>query len=322
MIEEFYHKKTEPVIFLDSCVCLHIIKVIDHKKLAKNIDFSRLLSLKEYLSNHPNIRINPIFALLELCSLSSGFDSQKLHDFKLRIDFFEQLPFKHFKNFRYDFYSDFLVIKDLSKMQVNRLEAVDQVVKNSYCTLLKIRSIAIKNLSKNKAESNINELSNWMINDLNIFRGAEYKLALNIFGGNTEFRKMIGLDSKPKDIKKKIWGSSWDMFHSKFSANGFRLSQILERNIYPFFLTSDANLFKIFQNLTLEIIKDGRDEFVSSFIMTSDSNFPHYEETFFESNSEKLLNLFVERRNNEYSFNEEKVNELILDLEIQNGIVV
>ncbi len=32
LIEEFYQEKIEPVIFLDSCVCLHIIKVIDHKK--------------------------------------------------------------------------------------------------------------------------------------------------------------------------------------------------------------------------------------------------------------------------------------------------
>src|SRR5690606_33148219 len=134
----------EPIIFLDSCVCLHIIKVIDHGKLAKNVDFSRILALKEYIEKHPDIRINPFFAFLELCSQKGTFDKEKFQDFKLRIDFFEQIPLKIFKKFQYDFHRDILVVRNLSNINENPLEAVNQILKNSYCTLLKIRSIAMR----------------------------------------------------------------------------------------------------------------------------------------------------------------------------------
>lgn len=194
-IEEYYNKGIEPVVFLDSCVCLHIIRIVDYGKSAKNVDFSKIFALKEYIEKHLNIKISPFFAFLELCSQRGIFDKEKLQDFKLRIDFFEQIPFKIFKKFQYDFHRDTRVIKDLSKIKGNPLEAVDQILKNSYCTLLKIRSIAMKGLAKHNAENNLNELSEWMIKDLDIFRGAEYMLAMNIFGGNTTFRKMIGLDS-------------------------------------------------------------------------------------------------------------------------------
>ena len=161
-----------------------------------------------------------------------------------------------------------------------------------------------------------------MINKLKILRGAEYQLALNIFGGNTEYRKMIGLDStKPNDIKKKISGSAWDMFHSKLCANNLRLSQILERNIHPFFLTSDANLFKLFHNVSSQSIKHEGNESISS-IMISDSNYPHFEESFIERNNQKSYNLSVERSDIDYSYNEDEVNKLILELEIENGIIL
>ncbi|MHC5202186.1 hypothetical protein [Myroides sp. LJL119] len=322
-IESLIKNDIEPIIYIDSCVCLHIIKVIDHKKKAKNINFERIISLKEYLIKHPSIQINPFFALLELCYLKTGYDSKKMFELKLRIDFFIQLPLKSLKSFQYDFHRDIVIKKDLSKEKFNSLEAVDQIIKNTYCTLLKIRSIALKKLTKQKAENNINELSDWMINELNIFRGAEYKLALNIFGGNTEYRKMIGLDSKnSEDIKKKILGSSWDMYHSKLCANNLRISQILQKNIHPFFLTSDANLFKLFHNVSIEIIKDGGDESISSYIMMSDFTYPHFEESFIEKNNQKLLNLWLQRSNYDYSYNDNMVNKLIWNLEIENGIIL
>lgn len=320
-ITDCYKQGIEPVIFLDSCVCLHIIKVVDYGKSAKNVNFERILALKEYLEKHPQIRINPFFAFLELCNQKGVLDKQKLHDLKLRIDFFEQIPLKVFKKFKYDFHRDILVIRNFYNLNEKSLEAINPILKNCYCALLKIRSIALKGLTKNKAENNLNEFLHWMINDLEIIRGAEYKLAMNIFGGDTAFRKMIGLDSSPKDAQKKLIGTSWDMFHSKFTANSFRLFEILERNIYPFFLTSDANLFRIFQNFSLEVIKDGDNSYVTSFVLTADSLSPHFDDSFIEKNNEKLINLFLERRNHKYIFDEIKVNELIKELENENKII-
>ena len=310
----------EPVVFLDSCVCIHIAKVIDHRREAKNIDFSKIISLKKYIHEHPDVKINPFFALLELCTKNGTIDKEKFQDFKLRIDFFEQISLKVFMSFKYDFHRDIYVFRNMDNILDNPLEAVDQVVSNSYCTLLKIRSLALTGLTKNKAEYNLNLLTDWMVNSLNIFRGSEYKLAMHIFGGNTEFRKMIGLDSSGFDAKKKIVGTSWDMFHTKFTANSFRLSEILQRNIYSHFLTSDNNLFKIFENLSLEVIKDGGDDFVSSFIMTSDFSYPHLDDSFTDRNNDKLIEIFLDRRNIQYTYNKIEVAKMIADLELENGI--
>lgn len=319
-IDECFGNSIEPVIFLDSCICLHIIKVVDYGKDARNVDFSKIIVLKEYLERHPGVKINSFFALMELCNQGGILDKQKLLDFKSRIDFFEQIPLKIFKKFKYNFLRDMFIFKDFSNLPDNALDAFYPILMNSYCALLKIRSIALCGLTKNKAESNINEFADWMIEELNIFRGAEYKLAMNIFGGNTNFRKMIGLDCKPTDIKKKLLGTSWDMFHSKFTANSFRLFEMLQRNIYPFFLTSDSNLFKIFQNLSLHLIKDGGENYISSFVSMSDFNYPHLDKSFINKNNEKLFNSFLDRRNQEYEFDRAKIDKLIAKLEITNGI--
>lgn len=47
VITELLAEGIEPVIFLDSCVCLHIIKIIDFKKKATNVDFKKVIALKE-----------------------------------------------------------------------------------------------------------------------------------------------------------------------------------------------------------------------------------------------------------------------------------
>lgn len=41
-----------------------------------------------------------------------------------------------------------------------------------------------------------------MLNSLGFILGIKPKLAMNIFGGKTEFRKMISLDGKERLIKK------------------------------------------------------------------------------------------------------------------------
>ncbi len=310
----------EPKIFIDSCVCLHIIKVVDYGKKATNIDISKILSLKEYLHNKP-ITISPFFGLLELCIKNGFFDRTKFRDFKNRIDFFEQIPLKEFRKFKYDFNRDFFVLKDISLDLSNPYKAIEPLIMNNYCALLKIRSIAKTNLAKEYAETNINTFLDWMAKDLNSIRAVEYKLALNIFGGNSIYRKMIGLDCKAYDVKKKLIGTSWDIFHAKTTSNSFRLFQMLNKNISPYFLTSDANLFNLFKNFSLTLIKDGGDSFTSSFLINSDFSFPHLGNDFIDKQNTKMLNVFIERRNSTYEFDKLKVDKLIKELELENEII-
>jgi hypothetical protein len=319
-LESILQSEVEPIIFLDSCVCLHIIKIVDYGKRAANIDFSKIIALKEYLSNNP-ININPFFGLMELCLKNEFFDVDKLRDFKHRIDFFEKIPLKEFKKFKYDFDRDYFIIKDIASDLPNPFEAFQPSLMNSYCALLKMRSLAKISLTSETAEKNINTFFDWMADILNSVRAVEYKLALNVFGGNSEYRKMIGLDSNIKDVKKKLMGTCWDIFHSKTTSNSFRLFELLGKNIAPFFLTSDANLFNIFKNLSLQLVKDGGGNFTSSFIFTSNFSFPHLKNDFVDKQNEKMMNVFIDRRNIKYEFDEEKVSNLIKELEIENKIL-
>lgn len=304
----------EPVIFLDSCVCLHIIRVIDFGKTAKNVDLSKIIYLKEYLNRHP-IEINPFFGLLELCYRKDGFDNEKFWDFKCRIDFFREIPVKHFKRFNYDFHRDFYVLKNTKPDLTISYEILESALNNSYCALLKIRELATKSLSKTNATKNLDSFVDWMINDLDILMGIEYKLAMYVFGGRTEFRKMIGLDCSGVQVQKKVMGTVWDIFHSKNTSNNFRLNQILDKNLYATFMTNDLNLFKIFQKFNLRVIKDGENIISSSFLFNSDSDCPHFDDQYLEKQNERFLNLFIERRNRKYEFNRNRIASLIEQLE-------
>ncbi|MEI9956235.1 MAG: hypothetical protein WDM90_08020 [Ferruginibacter sp.] len=318
-LQSFIQSEKEPIIFLDSCICLHIIKVVDYGKNATNIDFTKIIALKEYLTNKP-IKLSPFFGIMELCIKDGALDENKLWDFKHRIDFFEQISLKEFKKFRYDFKRDYFILKEGQSKLVNPYQAIEPSLMNSYCALLKIRSLAINGLTKEAAEKNINSFLDWMVDELDNIRAIEYKLALNIFGGNTVFRKMIGLDCKQSEVKKRVKGTCWDIFNSKNTTNSFRLFEILERNITPFFLTSDANLFSIFKNFSLTLIKDGGENFTSSFLLNSDFAFPHLEEDFIDRQNKKTMEIFVDRHNINYEFDKKKVNQLIKHLEIENKL--
>lgn len=291
----------------------------DYGKKAKNIDFSKILLLKEYISEN-SVDISSLFGAMELCSRENSFDERKFWDFKYRIDFFKQIPFKDFRKFKYDFLRDFFFFRNIEKPLPVPYQIFDEFLYNSYCALLKIRSLALTGLSKKDALSNIDKFTEWLSKDLDIFLGAEYTLALHIFGGRTEFRKMIGLDCKEKAIKKSIKGTAWDIFHSKNASNNFRINQMLQENIHSIFMTDDLNLFKIFQNRSLTLIKEGNEKISTSFLFNASFEYPHFDNNFIDYQNEKLLNLFVDRRNHKYIFDKEKVQGMVKELELENGI--
>lgn len=310
----------EPTIFLDSCVCLHIIKVVDYGKRATNIDLSKVLSLKKYLHDN-QIKLSPFFGLLELCWKNGNFDFSKFKDFKYRIDFFRQIPLKVFRSFRYDFNRDYYILKDIPSDLDYPNDLVEPPLINSYCALLKMRSLAKNGLSKETAEENIYSFLDWMVNVLDSVRAAEYRLALNVFGGNSAYRKMIGLDCKASEVKKKLNGTSWDIFHARTTSNGFLVSKMLGENIKPYFLTSDTNLFNLFKDINLSVIKDGGKEINSSFVIDSSFTYPHFNENFIDAQNRKMLNIFIDRRNTVYKFDKPKVQRLIGELELENEIL-
>ena len=320
-INECQKQGIEPVIFLDSCACLHAIKVVDYGRSATNVDLSKIIALKQYMENHPGAHVSPFFGLIELCSRDNALNHEKFRDFKYRLDFFRQIPLNEFRKFRYDFRRDFFIFTEMPQASPKILNGIQSILKPSYCALLKIRSIAQKGVSKNNAEKNVEEFYEWMIHDLDLARGLEYKLALNIFGGNTSFWKMIGLDAKRSDIKKKVLGTCWDFFHSRYTTRRFEVSKILQQNIHPYLLTSDGNLSNILKKLSLRIVKNGGDDFRSSSILNSDFSIPHLDDSFIDRQNRKIFDHFLDRATKERCFDEAKVDRLIQDLELENGIL-
>lgn len=311
----------EPIIFLDSCVCLHIVKVVEYGKKATGVDLQRIIALKEYLSKSQGIRINPVFGFMELCLKSDGrFDREKFRDFKYMMDFFEQVPLKAFRQFSYDFRRDMAIFRDPTANMQDQYNEILALLKKTYCSLLKIRRMAQLGTAKAQAEQNLEDLFEWMHTRLDSIRGPEYKLAMNIFGGNTAYRKMIGLDNKPSDVRKKLMGTSWDFFHAKNCTNSFRLFEMLQKNIWPFFLTSDANLFNIFRGLSLSLVKDGGSDYTSAFMMASNFDFPHLSEQFIDRQNEKAFKVFVDRRNHVSAPDGPELDLLIRELEAENGM--
>jgi hypothetical protein len=318
-IAEMKAQSLNPTIFIDSCVCLHISKLVDHKRNAKNIDREYLLKLNEYITK-TGIKLSPFFALIELSTNTGEFSVEKYKDLMERVDFFNQIPPKHLKKFNYNFNTDYFIINDveITKPTVPYL-GLDLFYLNTYCCLLKIRGLALRGLNKTVAEKNINDFFTWMRDDLDLILGLEYKLALNIFGGHTEFRKMIWLEGKHKLVKQKLKGTSWDITHARLCMNNFKLNKILKDNIVAYFLTSDTNLIELVKSFSLTGIIDCEKIGSTSVINTSFA-YPHFTEEFIDKNNLLMINTLGDRFNKEYKYNIERTKKIISQLEIENSI--
>ena len=150
-IDEAYSDGVEPVLFLDSNVCLNIIKLVDKGRYATNYNKDKVVNLKEYISK-TGMNINAMFSVMELCQNNGVFDPDKAADFKYRIDFFKQIPLKYFKRFDYDYMRDFYIYKNVNFGHNDNWFGIEPKILFSYCTLLKIRSLALKGVAKRHAK--------------------------------------------------------------------------------------------------------------------------------------------------------------------------
>ena len=260
-----------------------------------------------------------MFGLMELCQRKTEFDQQKFWDLYARIDFFQKIPKKHLNSYRFDFQKEYFTINQPNLKNHTPFYGLESFFLNTYCCLLKIRELSQKGLSKNYAEKNILEFIDWMADTLGILGGIEFKLAMNIFGGKTEFRKMIWLEGKNNLIQKKIIGTAWDITFARFCSNNFSLSKKLGENLNAYFLTSDTNLFKLLSENSLTMILDSGEIGSSSMINTS-FDCPHFDESFINKNNRKMLELITERFNQEIIFDKNKVVDLIINLEKTNNV--
>lgn len=310
-----------PVIFLDSCVCLDIIKIIDHKNKARNVDKAKIVNFKNCISDS-QIHISPLFGLMELCYKDDKFDEDKFWDFNNRINFFEKIPKVYFKEFKFNYTRDSLDIERSYLRKSSPYYGLEPTFLYTYVSLLKIRELALKELAKNIAEKNCFDLINWMVDELGIVLGLEYKLGMNIFGGSTNFWKMIGIDGKNDLIKKKLIGTAWDILHSRLCTNNLKLSEMLSEPIEAYFLTDDYNLFKLLYKSNLSVIINNSKGHNVTTLSNSDYNLRHFDQLFLEKQNRLMIKLLTERFNKPIVYDLIKVKAMIEELEQRNNITL
>jgi len=298
---------------LDSCMCLEIIKLADHKKKAK-INHRLLLNFLD-LFKRSKARLFSLGGLVELCTdhYSKEIDSEKFYDFFHRIKMIEILPIKHIRNFNYD-YANYLTTANFKIP--SRLHGFDDMLLPTYCCLLKLRELALKNSTRKEfMEKNLITYIEWMENILEIMMGVEFRLGTKIFGGDTEFRKMIHLDGKPSEVKKKIIGTAWDICHYRLFSSPENLSVVVGEDAFPIFVTKDLPFFKLVRSIYSAPVKSGTRIMIDNY----DSSFEPYE--IIKGMNERMLHIAEKRAHSEIQYNEEKIKKLIYELEKTNLIV-
>lgn len=313
------NKGLNPEFFIDSCVCLHICNYIDKKDKA-NINKKRLINFKKYIQSN-EININPVLGLMELCESKTGFDNEKFWDLFTRIELFKRIPLSNLKKMNFDSSKlDKTTFPNLSEKYEENI-GMGNIFFNTYCALLKIRELCLINgTSKKVLRKNVIEFIEWLKNELGLFLAFELNLAFKIFGGKTNFKKMIWLEGKENLSKQKIKGSTWDILHSRLCTNNYEFSNLLGEPIYAHFITGDNNLFELFSNTNLEkVINTNLDKTTSLYKIKIDSR--HFEDELIDEISGIMKKEFEERIINfEYDFNEKKIFKLIEDLELKNKI--
>ncbi|THD30875.1 MAG: hypothetical protein DI588_14595 [Flavobacterium johnsoniae] len=298
---------------LDSCMCLEIIKLADHKKKA-NVSHKLLFNFLD-LVKRSKAKFFSLGGLVELCTDHNNkeIDSQKFYDFFHRIKMIEILSIKHLRNFNYD-YRNYLTMGDF-KIPA-RLHGFDDMLLPTYCCLLKLRELALKNGTKKDCmEKNLIAYLEWMDNILDIMMGVEFQLGTKIFGGDTEFRKMIHLDGKPSEAKKKIIGTAWDICHYRLFSNSENLSVVVGEDTFPVFVTKDIPFFKLVRSIFSAPVKPGTRIMIDNY----DSSFESYE--IITGINERMLKIADKRKQKEIIYDEVKIKKLIDDLEKTNLIV-
>lgn len=318
-IEFLRREGFEPILVLDSNICLDMVKYANYAQKA-TINKKKLLHFLDYLRS-TGLRTFQILGLLELSHDRERmiWNHNKFMDLKYKIDFLEQIPLKVVNKGTFDFQRDYRIMRRpvFSSQSMN---AHSPLLYCSYAHLLKIRQIARKGLGKKLARRNMDEYMDWVLNDFNRAMKYESALAMNVFGGISEFRKMIWLEGKLQETKKKLWGSCWDLFHARMCSNDLAMSESMEENLKAIFVTNDKNLFQLAAKMTLQGIFGFNDCDIETSMSFNFDSFPHFADNDIDDFNQNAIMALSERFNKDKPYNEAKVLQTIRDLEVANEI--
>jgi hypothetical protein len=195
--DSFNQKKggnRESTLYLDANICLDIVNLFDNKgtpdKALINIQTLILFCQQN------KIEVIPKFGAMELCydRISQKLDITKYREFVNKITYTFDTPFNELCKFNR---LDFNYEVEVGEMDVKAFEAFFPLVLISYVALLKIYILCKKNNpQKNNVIKNVKFFLHWFDKHLNASMASEIQLAIKIFGGVSDFKKMIAVDKK------------------------------------------------------------------------------------------------------------------------------
>lgn len=312
-ITEMTSNGLTPLIVIDSNVCLEIIKFINHKKSATQIEKEKILNLIEFVQKNEAVEVFSLYSFMELSHNRGNLEinKEKFIEFKNKIDFAIQCPVKYLRQYKFDYDRDYVIFKT-PNISYNTIESLSQHLLPTYCSLLKMRELSLIGLDKNKAEKNIGNFLDWLKTEIGLIMGLELQLAINIFGGNSNYLKMISQRKSLEDVRKKLWGTTWDFFHARFSTNKSDLSGITGKVVMPFFITNDVTLGRLIENNHL-LLKYANDDGRRGSLILTDAKTMHLSDEFIAILNRHLIGLADRKKENAFML--DKIKKQITEFE-------
>ena len=238
-------------LILDSNVCFDIIQVVN-KKVLNEPNLTALTSFFGYLEKHP-IDVGGAFGIYELALGKLIYDEDsinKYYDFQNKLMFGLDLNIDQIRNRNFNYYPKQNLDKHIES------SFISESIKRSYVSLLKMRAIGIRNgINKKNASKNVIEFLEWLDSKLNISLGVEIQLALYLFGGKGNFKKMIYFDNlKSENFVRTLRGTAWDINHFRMLLSMEGLREELKNTDIPIFVTRDENFINLVSEIDTKFI--------------------------------------------------------------------
>ncbi len=240
-----------PCLFIDANICLLLATYYNTGKIDQEL-LMEMFTLIKYFQEG-NAIFDPDYGVLELVKEkgSHTFQKDKFDEILDKVNYLFWYPVElHEIEFQKNLFPVEKYRGDYSSHNffVSKMGSFFLL---TYTTLLKIYSISKKRSpQKETFLANIREFLSWCESELNTSMLLEFALAIKIFGGDSDFKKMIAFDNtdSAENIFKILHATTWDLIHIKLI-----LRELSDEKIFPIFITRDTNLYALLKIIVFEL---------------------------------------------------------------------
>ncbi len=281
----------EIAMYLDANVCFDILSYFNGIELKPD----KLINIETIIlfCQHNKVTVVPKFGSVELAfnRKSRQIDISKFQDMVNKITYTFDTPYSKGIKLNERAYPYYV---EVGQKDIDTFNTFLPLLLLSYTTLLKLYIICKENNpNKGNIRSNLKRFCDWCDKELNISMASEIQLAVKIFGGVSDFRKMIALDKNAgaDEILRIIWGTAFDFFHLRIIHFAGISSEI---NLHSYFITQDENIFSLFKTCKLEKAITTKN-YIALSMLSSDLDIQYKRDKTFAIIEDILLDFFYKR---------------------------